>query len=237
MRLGQQPDFSTVESGSSSTAPGFLERTFGVGSKFSDWLANNPLTNALVGVRDYSVDEAKQKIRELYNTGMEFQQVFAQLQGYSDVAQSDPALSSQYSALMSRGSVVRQTISSAVAAAQNVVAYAQDKLGLDFSDVGTPPPGLGVLPALIPAAIIGAVVAAVALAGAWIVDARSAITKLDQIQQIAMGVPPEQRASVIRDLVAKTGGIGDQFQKIVLWGAIAAAVIVFGPTLYKRLRK
>lgn len=230
------PDFTNVQSGATSTAaPGFLERTFGVGSAFSDFLANNPLTNMLTQLRDVSVDEAKQKIRELYSTGLEFQDVYNQLAGYVGIAQTDPTLSAQYNALMSRGGMVRDTISAAVATVQNIVAYARDRLGVDFSDVGTPPPGLGFIQ-VIPAAIIGGVIAAIALAAAWIVDARSAITKLSRINDIVNTLPPEQRAAAVQQLSKQSGGLGDQFQKIVLWGAIAAGLIFFGPQLLKRFK-
>lgn len=208
-------------------------------TRVRDWVADSAVVNAATAGRDYAVDEAKRAIEDLYNRGLEFQQTLSQLAGYQNVAYQSSDLRAQYDELMSRGANVNAVIRSAVASVQGIAAWVRQNMGVDLD---TPPqPFLGSLGfvQVIPLAIIGGVVAATALAAAWIVDARSAITRLEAMQSLIESVPPDQRAGVLDQMLQQSGGITGAVSSIkglLIVGAVIAAGIYFAPQL-KRLTK
>lgn len=204
-----------------------------------DWLADSAIVNAATSARDYTVDETQRAIQELYQTGLNFDQTYSDLvNAQPQVASvSDPDLQSQYDDLVSRGSYIKSVISDAVAGVQNVAAWVKENTGVDIGQ-GSSLQGLGFVQ-LVPLAIIGAVVAATALAAAWITDARSSISKIQALQQLAETVPPDQRASIVNNALKQSGGITGTISSVnsfLVIAAIIAAGVYFAPQL-KRLIK
>jgi hypothetical protein len=208
-----------------------------------DWLADSTVVNAAAAARDYTLDEAQQAIQALYTAGVNFDQTMSDLlNAQANVASvGDPDLQSQYDDLVSRGSSIKGAISTAVNSVQSIVAWIKQNLGVDIGQGANPPAGLqglGIIQ-LVPLALLGAVVAATALATAWIVDARSAITKIQALTQLANSVPPDQRASVVNNALKQSGGIAATVSSVnsfLIIAAVIAAGVFFAPQL-KRLIK
>lgn len=204
--------------------------------KLRDWAADTSVVNAAVAVQDYTIDETQKAIKALYDAGNQFAATYAELQSYADAAQQSPELATQYSDLMSRGNYINTVISDAVASVQGIVQWVKDNVGTDISGSLQ---GLGFVQ-LIPAAILAAVVAATALAVAWITDARSAITKIQALQSLALTVPPDQRASVINSALKQSGGLTDTLKQgttLLVVGGVIAAGIFFAPQIKRLLSK
>jgi len=196
-----------------------------------DWLADSSVVNAAVDLQNYTVEETQAAIDALYRAGIDFQNTWNQLRGYSSqvAASGSPELQQQYADLVSRGSLLGATLSDAVSSVQSIGTWVKQNVGIDLSTPQAPGTlyGLGFVQ-LIPLAIIGGVLAATALAVAWITDARSAITKIQALQQLVQSVPEAQRAAVIKDALAQSGGIANTVSKttslLVVAGVIAAGI-------------
>jgi hypothetical protein len=204
--------------------------------KLRDWAADSAVVNAAVAVQDYTVQETQAAIKALYDAGNQFHSTYTELQNYADAAQQSPDLATEYSDLVSRGNYINTVISDAVASVQSVVQWVKDNVGTDISGSLQ---GLGFVQ-LIPAAILGAVVAATALAVAWITDARSAITKIQALQQLANSVPPEQRADVITAALKQSGGLTETISKtttLLVVGGVVLAGVFFAPQIKRLLSK
>jgi hypothetical protein len=204
--------------------------------KARDWLADSAVVNAATAARDWTVDETAQAIQDLYSTGLTFQQTMQDLLAVQNQAAQDPDLKSQYDDLVSRGGTVNSTITAAVRGVQNVVQWVKDNTGSDISASTTAPPslqGLGFIQ-VIPLAIIGGVIAATALAAAWIVDARSAIGKIQAMQ--AAGLTPDQISVALKQSGGLTGAVSSATGFLVVLGIIAAGVY-FAPELKKLVSK
>jgi hypothetical protein len=202
-----------------------------------DWIADSAVVNAATSGRDYALEEARQAIASLYDTGMEFQRTLGELLSLEGHASQSPELSAQYRALVSRGHTVNDVIRNAVRSVQSIAGWVRENMGVDLDAPPTPMlSGLGFVQ-VIPLAIIGGVLAATALAAAWIVDARSGIDKIHALQRLVEGVPMEERAGVIEDALKQSGGLTatiSSAQNLLIVGAIIAAGIFFAPQL-KRL--
>jgi hypothetical protein len=211
-------------------------------TKASDWWNDLAVVRAYQSAKEWTIAEAKSAVDQLYQVGLDFVSTYNELASLSPQVQSagSPDLQQSYADLLSRGNVLHKSISEAVASVQNVSAWVKNNLGVDFG-AGPPPPGLQALGGieLIPMAIIGAVIGAIALATAWIVDARSAIGKIQALQTLAQSVPEEQRAAVIKQALEQTGGLGATVRSatglFVVAGIIAAGVY-FAPELKKLVK-
>jgi hypothetical protein len=217
--------------------------TRGLMTKVSDWWNDLTVVRAYQSAKQWTIDEAKQAVDQLYQVGLDFVSTYNELAALAPQVQSSgsPDLQQNFSDLLSRGNVLHKSISEAVASVQNISAWVKNNLGVDFG-AGAPPAGLQALGAgieLIPMAIIGAVIGAIALATAWIVDARSAISKIQALQTLAESVPEEQRAAVIKQALEQTGGLGATVRSatglLVIAGVIAAGVY-FAPELKKLVK-
>jgi hypothetical protein len=212
-------------------------------TKVSDWWNDLAVIRAYTSAKQWTIDEARQAVSDLYQTGLDFVATYNQLTALNSQVQASgsPDLQQSYADLISRGAGVRDAITKGVSTVQVVAGWVKQNLGVDLG-ASNPPAELqelGYAQVLIPIAVIGAVVAAIALATAWIVDARSAISKIQALQQLAESVPPDQRADVIKTALEQSGGLGATVRSatgLLVVGGIIAAGVFFAPQL-KRLIK
>jgi SOS response regulatory protein OraA/RecX len=199
-----------------------------------DWLADSAVVNAATAVRDWSVAEAQQAIQDLYNAGIDFHNTRDELLSLQSTANGNADLQAEYDGLMSRGNLIDSTITTAVNSVQAIAQWIKENTGVDISSAGPPAglQGLGFIQ-VVPAAIIGGVVAATALAVAWIVDARSAITRIRALQEA--GLSPDQIAAALKQQGGLTGAVSSVTGLLVVGGLLLAG-IYFAPQL-KRLLK
>ena len=188
--------------------------------------ANTPLNESEAN----AIQRFKVKAREFWD-------VWEELDGKSDLAESDPRLAKEYNDIMDRGITIRNNIekvTGAIDAASNAYGKAVDYTSRGIETAvnwfkGTF--GLGALNAipLIPIAVIGVAMAAITK---WLKDAYVLNKKLDMVDKLtAKGMDPARAASVADKMISKPSLIN--LSAGVSLPLIAAAIIGF---LYFRKR-
>jgi len=156
----------------------------------------------------------------------QFEQIYNKLMSDQSYALSNPALASDYRALLQIGRVTRAKIIATRNKIDSVIGWLKGLVGMNE---------LGFIP-LIPIAIVAASLAAITK---WVTDAYAMSARIDEAKRLeAKGVPPERAAKIAGRRVASQGGglVGSLLGIHPGWLIAGAIAVVALPPLITRIR-
>lgn len=182
-------------------------------------------------------DEWNAKIAQLKSAVSDFEKTYAALQSQKSIAQKDPVLYADYTAIMERGNYVKTVITDTLSKLGSALNYVKNTVGM--SGMGD----LGALP-LIPIAVIAG---ALALISKWLTDAYAMNKKLNLLDKTyndakAAGASPQQLQAIAHDAALQnTGGLfngaGGVLDKAIVILIIGGALYLLAPTIKKALSR